>query len=692
MNYIEKNTDEYFTKTYAGWLGKIIGIRMGSPIEGWTYDKIKGTYGFVDRYVQDYDDYAADDDSNGPLFFIRSLLDFSSKGENLTPDDMAETWLNYVSNGHGFFWWGGYGISTEHTAYRNLKNGIGAPESGSIRQNGHTIAEQIGGQIFIDSWGFVKPGDPVGAAELAKKMICVSHDGEALYGGAFVVACISAAYTACSVREIIERALPVLPENSIYRKVVMAVMDYYDSDSEKDWEGCYRFIHRNFGYDRFPGNCHIIPNAALIILSLLYGEGEYGKSIYICNSCGWDTDCNAGNVGAILGVYTGIDGIPDNLISPVKDLVLASSAIGYLNINTISESAEMFARIGCRLAGVDPAGLWNSVSRHKKYYNFNLPKSTNAIRTNGCIAFENKRCSDGHGALFFYGKGDVYFKTYYRPSDLTDSRYDPSFSPLIYPGEEFHFSVCNSGHENLMARPYFRNGHDERIHFGKKYSVGSGDVVDVSMSIPSGDALVDRIGFCVEEGNEFRLDSFSIDGKVDCCMDFSKEKEDDFGFGHSGLHKERSQFSFSDGYWEYKDGFMTGSCASEGETLTGEYGLRDYCISANIIPIKGEHHFLIFRAQGLARYYAVGFDRAGHIAILRKHGIGYERLAEASFDWTCGTTYKILADVVGDRLRIFIDDILVLDIVDSSYSSGCYGFAVMDASRCRFFDLHVKEY
>lgn len=67
--------DNYFNKTYAGWLGKIIGIRLGAAIEGWTYNKIKAIYGELNDYPVDYKDFAADDDSNGPIFFLRALED-----------------------------------------------------------------------------------------------------------------------------------------------------------------------------------------------------------------------------------------------------------------------------------------------------------------------------------------------------------------------------------------------------------------------------------------------------------------------------------------------------------------------------------------------------------------------------------------------------------------------------------------
>ena len=62
---------DYLQRVYAGWLGKIIGIRHGAPIEGWSYEKIRDIVGEIDSYPINYCEFAADDDSNGPLFFLR---------------------------------------------------------------------------------------------------------------------------------------------------------------------------------------------------------------------------------------------------------------------------------------------------------------------------------------------------------------------------------------------------------------------------------------------------------------------------------------------------------------------------------------------------------------------------------------------------------------------------------------------
>ena len=169
--------DDYLERLYAGFIGKNVGIRLGAPVEPaiWTYERIRNVYGEVRAYLKPYRNFAADDDANGPVFFIRPLID-GDPTRPLDPRDVERAWLDYTREGVGMFWWGGYGRSTEHTAYLNLKAGLHAPESGSSARNGETVANQIGGQIFIDTWGLVWPGRPDEAARYAATAASVSHD------------------------------------------------------------------------------------------------------------------------------------------------------------------------------------------------------------------------------------------------------------------------------------------------------------------------------------------------------------------------------------------------------------------------------------------------------------------------------------------------------------------------------------
>ena len=209
--------NNYAEKVYAGFLGMNIGIRLGAPVEPtiWTYDRIQKTYGEIHNYVKEYKNFAADDDVNGPVFFLRALVDVAAN-RDFEPLDIARAWLNYTRVGKGMFWWGGYGISTEHTAYLNLKSGIPAPQSGSIEQNGIVLAEQIGGQIFIDTWGFVNPGYPGKAADYGEAAASVSHDGNGIYGARFMCAAISQAFISSDILQIIETGLAEIPQNCTY--------------------------------------------------------------------------------------------------------------------------------------------------------------------------------------------------------------------------------------------------------------------------------------------------------------------------------------------------------------------------------------------------------------------------------------------------------------------------------------------
>ena len=343
--------NNYLERVYAGFLGMNVGIRLGAPVEPniWSYERIKETYGDIRGYVKDYINFAADDDANGPVYFFRALRDSSKNGE-LTPEYVAKAWLNYAREGIGMFWWGGYGVSTEHTAYLNLLHGIPAPLSGSAATNGKLLSDQIGGQIFIDTWGLVWPGQPTKAADYAQAAASVSHDGEGLYGARFIAAAIAEAFVETDVAQIVERALQEIPADSLYAAVTKAVIAHH-AEHPNDWESCLMMLHRDWGYDTYGGGCHIIPNAGVRALALLYGAGDFPRTVEIATMCSWDTDCNAGNVGTILGVMTGLEGIGAHYRKPINDGIVLSGITGYLNILDLPTYAKELARTGYALAG-----------------------------------------------------------------------------------------------------------------------------------------------------------------------------------------------------------------------------------------------------------------------------------------------------------------------------------------------------
>ena len=144
---------QFENKIYAGVLGKLIGVYLGRPVEGWSYQKIRDTFDEVKYYVHDRVGVpliVADDDISGTFGFFRALEDYGYD-RNISAKAFGDTWLNYIIENRTILWWGGLGRSTEHTAFLNLKNGIEAPMSGSMKMNGNTLSAQIGAQLFIDA-------------------------------------------------------------------------------------------------------------------------------------------------------------------------------------------------------------------------------------------------------------------------------------------------------------------------------------------------------------------------------------------------------------------------------------------------------------------------------------------------------------------------------------------------------------
>jgi ADP-ribosylglycohydrolase len=709
---------KYIEGIYAGWLAKIIGIRLGAPVEGWTYEKIKNIYGELDHYPVDYHEFAADDDSNGPLFFLRALED-GRHGFDLRAQDVAEALLNYAPFEHGFFWWGGYGVSTEHTAYLNLRNGIPAPRSGSIEQNGSTTAEQIGGQIFIDTWGLVTPGNPDLAAKYAEEAAGVTHGGNGIYGGIFVAVCISYAFVEKDIKKIIEKGLSYIPADCEYAAVVRDVMKYYEEHPAK-WRECFEFIFENYGYDKYPGNCHIIPNIAVMILAFLYGEGDFTDTLNICNMCGWDTDCNVGNVATIMGVRNGLAGIDyDKWRKPINDFLACSSVVGSLNIMDIPFGASYIARLAYAVAGEEMPKLWKTITEERiDSCHFEYPGSTHAIRvrTEGLDARArlDRECDvmntdesayTGERSLKFLAKpiepGEnafVYKKTYYEPKDFHDSRYDPCFSPLVYPGQTIHGSAMLPEYSYpAQVSLYVRDAHTGKIYAGERVRLEMGEWKALEFKIPFLEAaLLDEMGFCFHvEGTHTQqfdftglIDDLYADGQPEYTLEFAKEKEEIW----TGLHKEISQFTKLKGLIYLEDGQMHLSCSDFAEAYTGRHDWEDYEAKFCMTPLTGENHMVNVRVQGAIRSYAVGLLPNKKAAIL-KNDNGYTVVAETDFAWEAGKEYTITVKAVGARIEADIDGVCSLVYSDEArpYMRGSIGVSMLNGSHCKYRRIEVKK-
>ena len=693
------NKNRYLEKVYGGLLGKCAGVRLGAPVEPsiWTYERIQEVYGEIHTYVKNYKNFAADDDINGPLFFIRSLIDHK---EPLTAEKIGETWLNYTREGIGFFWWGGKGRSTEHTAYLNLKNGIPAPRSGSAEVNGITVAEQIGGQIFIDTWGLVFPDSPVEASKYAKMAASVSHDRNGLYGAAFIAALISLAFSITDINLIIEKALQFIPAASEYSKVVKAVHDFHMSNPDS-WRSARDFLNGNFGYDKYPGVCHIVPNSGIVALALYYGEGDFAKTIEIATMCGWDTDCNAGNAGTILGVMNGPDSIPDHYIKPMHDFHAASSISGSLNIIDIPTAAREIAIIGLKNMKEDIPQLWKrGAFSNDIHLDFALSGSTCGIRTSKPYLTPVIRNSGNSGLLILldrfkqYESVRLFYKPYYKEEDFDDKRYSPTFTPLVYSGQILNITgelIKWDGNE-ITIKPYVRDSLTKEIFTGKELSYSADNEIKIRWQIPAVPFAIDEIGLIVTQNSEGRffgelfVYQLNVVGNIQFTVDFKDEKKE-----FDGL----SRCSLTGGKWElHEDALHANLDSNAGNYFllySGPYYSKDYKAETELIPVSGNSHLLIFRSIGAERGYFFGFQEENSAVLLKKdHKI--KILKKAKYKWAKGKKYNISADILGKQIRCFINGKEIISFYDEeTFPYGMAGVGKLLPGKTIFRTLKFSE-
>lgn len=668
-------TADYLEKIYAGWLGKVIGVRHGAPVEGWSHDDIMRIFPGKQGFLLDVDIFEPDDDINGPLFFLRALEDERS-GEEISPLGMAKAWINYSPYEHGFFWWPGFG---KPTSYHLIEEGGAA----TLEHAGEKPGDGLGPRIFSDTWGLISPDNPDMAVKLIKKALQANAapGGAAEDAAVLQVVLLSLAFQAQDAEGLLASALAYIPENGDISLMARDILALYRADP-KNPEAARLRIAESWLSPRYPGMFHAVSNTAYILLGLLYSEGDMKLGLDLCTRCGLDTDCNSGNLGAVLGVLGGLKSIDSEMRSQVNDVALCSSILGEQNAGDIPTQAKYIALQACRLAGQTPSDQLIKAQESAMYLDFSLPGSTHGLRVD--TDFDSSFNPIKGGILAWCNAPwartgmDLYHPTYYRPKDVHNSRYDPCFSPKVYPGQKLTAKIRKAPTCKAMiaASVFAYDDNDQKYYESTFIQLGSEDT-ELHYQIPKlSGALISKVGvrFLLTEehqgGIEVILTHLSAFGQPDYIMDFSKERIEQWGF----VHHECSQFTYTRGRWAYNKEKLTGLVASHGEVLTGARSFRDIEVSCTMTPFTEHGIRLMVRVQGAFRYYAAALVSDG-LALLRQNH-GETVLARVSFNWRIGQSLRLTLAAAGERLSLFHEGKLLLEAWDEEFDKGCVGLGL----------------
>ncbi len=328
--------DHLESKLQGGWMGRICGCLLGKTIEGIRTDELipflqetnnypmhryilhsdlnddiinKYNFRFANRCCADVvDGMPVDDDTN---YVIMAQEIIEKYGRDFTPYDVSRAWVLLQSKESY--------CTAERVAFCNFVKGFEPPESAKYK---NPYREWIGAQIRGDYFGYINPGDPETAAEMAFRDASISHIKNGIYGEMFVAAMIAVAACTDNIKDIILSGLAQIPHTSRLYEVITDVLNGYENGvSAKD---CFADIHKRYDENNAHDWCHTLSNAMIVAAALLYGNGDFGKSICMAVEVGFDTDCNGATVGSILGVAKGIDCIDDAWKNPINDTLHTS--------------------------------------------------------------------------------------------------------------------------------------------------------------------------------------------------------------------------------------------------------------------------------------------------------------------------------------------------------------------------------
>jgi len=684
---------DYAGRVYAGVLGKVIGVYLGRPIEGKTYEQIAARLGDVDYYVHDAMGVplvVPDDDITGTFTFVRAMEDHGDDPA-IRAEQIGQSWLDYLVEGRTILWWGGLGNSTEHTAYLRLKAGIPAPRSGSIEVNGQVVAEQIGAQIFIDGWAMLHPGDPGAAADLAQRAASVSHDGAAVHAAQVLAAMEAQAFVETDIGRLLEVGVSVIPADSIIRRLIDDLREWHAV--EADWRAARRRIVDRYGYDRYGGNVHVVPNHALIVMSMLYGEGDFGRTLKIVNTCGWDTDCNSGNVGCLMGIRGGLAGVDHgrDWRGPVADRLFLPTADPDRAISDAVRETDLIVGIARRmrkLEDVRPKGgarfhfeQPGSVQGFMADSASELPADAGAARLTLENVVGHSQAGARSLALTYEGLGSgrstrAMTPTFFPADTGQFGTYALLGSPTLYPGQTISVR-CESDTRNpvpvavgLVIR---HAGPDDRrtLRRGPFKTMNPGDVATIDWQVPDlgGQPVVD-VG--LELGATSADDVAQVSGAVYLdYMTWAGAPNVRLGRPVDGGTEWRRAWVNGVDDWPDRgeEPFRIIQNRGTGALIQGTRDWRDYGVEADLRVHMAIAGGLAVRVRGLTRWLALMVGGSGTVSLIRSSFDHRVVLAEAPGSIDATLPHRLRLEALGSRIRGFVDGQLVFDIADADTSS-----------------------
>lgn len=485
---------EYKDKLRGFWLGSCIANWTGLKTEGmrnnkpyFTDDDWNTNQGndWLDEEIENgkYLDFelsmapwGADDDTDIEYIYLHALETYNTY--LLTGENIRDQWLEHISSEEENYLW----VSNEE-AFHLMRDQNMIPPATSLPQN-NPDWEMIDAQLTTEIFGLLAPTNPSVALDIAYLPIRNTAYSHSMYAAQFYVIMHSLASSISpdlSMRDQIlflaDSARTYIPEESYVAKMYDWVRAQYMNTSDKDdWELVRDAFHDYYidgGADDYTYSAFYDcgSNFGFSIVSLLFGEGDFKKTVKIGTLSGQDSDNPTATWGGLLGFMYGFEGLEEefNKYDFSEEFNIARTRINFdQEIDNFSAMADRAIAIIDKVVVEKMGGsiaddIWviSPAATPVKYY----VSSVNGI-PDGDGSFDNPWNSLDHINAFNFSAGDTVF--FEQGSSWTGSF---EITASGSPGHPIVFSTYGSGNRPAISNPEVEINDGNAIRISASYIV-----------------------------------------------------------------------------------------------------------------------------------------------------------------------------------------------------------------------------
>lgn len=319
------NYSQYYDKIMGAWIGKSAGGIIGFKQEN---NKNLLDYNFENVFPEHL---PPNDDFDLQVLYLFEILE--KKGINFSSYDLGRVFAKYNK-----CWANEYRIAID-----NINRGINPPYSGTF--NNEYFQNSNGCPIRSEIWALISPCNPELAKEFAQMDGQIDHGKESIQAEKLLTAMEAKAFEENDIDKLLDFGLAQIDKESDLFKSICYVREA--RAKKLGWQTVRGELVKKFG------SCdasYSVINTSFVVLSLLYGERDFEKSMLLGVNCGYDTDCTAATVGAILGLIYGYEKIPAAWKEKIGNVFFAGTVDVDMNRNTYEEIAKITADVGIRFA------------------------------------------------------------------------------------------------------------------------------------------------------------------------------------------------------------------------------------------------------------------------------------------------------------------------------------------------------